>query len=437
MTVRSIYEEAGKSTDSGERSAIAKHAQKSEGEARIRATINLAQSEPEITVSPEDMDQDHWLLSCHNTTLNLKTGEPMQHNRSNLITQIAQVEYDPYATCPTWDRFLNQIMDGNENIISFLQRAIGYSLTGDTGEQCLFILHGYGANGKSTFLQAISSMLGDYAMQTPTETLLVKRKGSIPNDVARLKGARMVTASEAEADQRLAEGLIKQMTGEDTLSARLLHQEWFDFKPTHKIFLATNHKPKINGMDPAIWRRINLIPFDVTIPEHKRDKKLLSKLEKELPGILAWAVKGCLDWIANGLGTPDEVRTATNQYQIDMDVMAQFLNDCCVIDDTEIVAAKNLYAAYLSWCEEVGEESLKQRSFGMKLKEKGFSNFKKRNGHYWKGLNLLPVTDGDPKNHISIYKPTSIEKTCTLASQGSHASPISQNSCVYDHDQLI
>ena len=165
-------------------------------------------------------------------------------------------------------------MDENPKLISFLQRAIGYSLTGDTSEQCLFILHGSGANGKSTFLQTIASALGDYAMSTPTETLLVKHKGAISNDVARLKGARYVTASEAEAEQRLAESLIKQMTGGDVISARFLHQEFFDFAPTHKIFFGTNHKPVIRGTDPAIWRRIRLVPFDVTIPEAERDKNL-------------------------------------------------------------------------------------------------------------------------------------------------------------------
>ncbi|MEW6290966.1 MAG: phage/plasmid primase, P4 family [Thermodesulfobacteriota bacterium] len=441
--VRNIYKEASQASDSAERTAISRHAEKSESESRIRSMINLAKCDQSLAVHPEDLDQNHWLLTCLNGTIDLRTGKLLKHDRKHLITQIAPAEYDPNATCPTWKSFLDKILAGNDNLISFLQRAVGYSLTGDTSEQCLFIFHGSGANGKSTFLQAISSMLGEHAMQTPTETLLVKRKGAIPNDVARLKGARLVTASEAETDQRLAEGLIKQMTGQDTLSARFLHQEWFDFKPTHKIFLATNHKPTITGIDPAIWRRIKLIPFDVTIPEHKRDKKLLSKLEAELSGILAWAVRGCLDWRDNGLGIPVEVRTATDQYKIDMDVMAQFLSDCCDIQPKESVSSKNLYAAYLSWCEEVGEEPLKQRNFGLKLKEKGYKNNRNRDGRYWKGLNLLPVTHlapvthGDATNHVFLHDTGSIGKTCDLASHVSHPSSISQNSCVNDQDRLM
>ena len=224
---------------------------------------------------------------------------------------------------------------------------IGYSLTGDTGEQCLFILYGSGANGKSTFLQAASFMCGDYSQQTPTETLLVKKKGSIPNDVARLKGARLVTASEAEEGQCLVESLIKQMTGQDTLSARFLHQEWFEFEPTHKIFLGTNHKPVIKGTDHAIWRRIKLIPFDVTIPEEERDNRLLSKLRDELPGILAWAVRGCLDWQEHGLGEPSKVKSATQDYRSEMDALAQFRADCCIEDSGEKVAVGKLVAYYL------------------------------------------------------------------------------------------
>lgn len=388
--VRTIYGEAKKATDDSKRQAIAKHAMNSESDSKIRAMLSLAKSEPGIPILPEQFDQNPWLLTCLNGTIDLRTGELQPHQRDHLITQLAPVEYNPDATCPKWDVFLDRIMDGNENLIAFLERAIGYSLTGDTSEQCLFILYGTGANGKSTFLQAVSSMLGDYAKQTPTETLLVKQRGAIPNDVARLKGARLVTASEAEADQRLAESLIKQMTGSDTVSARFLHQEWFDFQPTHKIFLGTNHKPVIKGTDHAIWRRIRLVPFEVTIPEPERDLKLLDKLKEELPGILAWAVRGCLEWAQNGLGEPDEVKNATRDYRNEMDVLAQFFTDCCVENPSATATSKKLYEAYETWCNENGETALKKRAFGMTIRERGFKSIQigSTRARGWKGIQL-------------------------------------------------
>ena len=387
--IRKIYTEAEKTVDSGKRKAIATHAMKSEAANHIRAMIELAKSD--VPITPEELDRDPWLLTCTNGTIDLRTGALLGHQRDHFITQLAPVEYDGNAECPRWHAFLKRVMDGNGNLISFLQQAIGYSLTGENTEQCLFILYGSGANGKSTFLQTLNSMLGDYAKQTPTETLLVKQKGAIPNDVARLKGARFVTASEAESDQKLAESLIKQMTGGDTISARFLHQEWFDFEPTHKVFLGTNHKPVIKGTDHAIWRRIRLIPFEITIPENERDQSLLNKLRDELSGILAWAVRGCSDWQKNGLGIPEEVKSATDTYRGEMDALAEFLNDCCQVDSASKTTSKDIYAAYSTWCEDNGEDPLKQRSFALRLKEKGFKQIRigASGTRGWRDLRLL------------------------------------------------
>jgi putative DNA primase/helicase len=239
QVIRKIYSEAEGVSDPNRRQAVAKHAMASESDKRIKAMISIAESE--LPITPEELDRDAWLLTCLNGTLDLRTGTLLPIAGMHFITKLAPVSYDPKAVSHRWLDFLDRIMAGNRQLISFLQRAIGYSLTGETSEQCMFILHGFGANGKSTFLQTISYVLGDYAMCTPTETLLVKQRGAIPNDVARLKGARFVTASEAEAEQRLAESLIKQMTGGDIITASFLHQEWFDFAPTHKIFVGTNH----------------------------------------------------------------------------------------------------------------------------------------------------------------------------------------------------
>ncbi len=216
--------------------------------------------------------------------------------------------------------------------------------------------------------------MSDYAMQTPTETLMVKARGSIPNDVARLKGARFVIASEAEAEQRLAENLIKQMTGGDAISARFLHQEFFDFKPTHKMFLGCNHKPFINGTDNGIWRRIKLIPFEITIPETERDPKMLEKLLQEKEGILAWAVEGCLRWQSEGLDMPDAVKDATDGYRIEMDVIAQFKSDCCETGDHLHVPTQDLYLAFEEWCGKNGERQVTHLRLTQRLKEMGFKS---------------------------------------------------------------
>ncbi len=386
-TVRGIYREASDAEDEDRRKALAKHAAASESEARIRAMVELAKSE--APVSPDELDTDPWLLNVLNGTIDLRTGQLREHRREDLITKLSPVEYDPAARAPTWDAFLGRVLPGEE-LRGFVQRAVGYSATGDTSEQCMFIHHGPGANGKSTFQETASAALGDYAMRTPTETLLVKRSGGVPNDVARLKGARLITASETEEGRRLAESLVKDLTGQDTISARFMWAEWFDFKPTHALHLSTNHKPEIRGTDPAIWRRIRLVPWGVTIPPAEQDKKLPEKLRDELPGVLAWIVCGCSAWLREGLQAPEEVRKATRAYRAEMDVLAAFLADCCLRDEDETAFAGELWGAWKLWCEETGEYAGTQKRFGGQLAERGFLNHRdSRTGRkVWSGLAL-------------------------------------------------
>ena len=343
---RKMLKMASNHPDDEKREKLAKHALSTESEARLRAMINLARSEPGIPVTEVELDADPWLLNVLNGTLDLKTGELRPHLREDLITKFSPVRYDPDATCPTWDAFLRYIMDGDEDLIRFLQKAIGYSLTGSTKEQVFFIFYGTGANGKSTFLITIHSLLGDYARQTPTETLLTKWGNKIPNDVARLKGARFVNAAESESGKHLAEALVKQLTGGDKISARFLYGEFFEFDATFKIFFAVNHKPTIRGSDHAIWRRIRLIPFNATIPPEKQDKNFSEKLNAELPGILRWAVEGCLLWQSEGLGLPESVKAATADYRSEMDVISDFIEECC--EDTPGVQTpfSDLYHRY-------------------------------------------------------------------------------------------
>jgi putative DNA primase/helicase len=386
-TVRSIYREAGDEEDEDRRKALAKHARSSESETRIRAMVELAKSE--VPASPDEFDADAWLLNTNNGTIDLRTGELREHRREDLITKLAPVKYDRGATAPTWERFLERVLPGEE-LRGFVRRAAGYSATGITSEQCMFIHHGPGANGKSTFQESVTAALGDYAMRTPTETLLVKRPGGVSNDVARLKGARYVTASETEEGRRLAESLVKDLTGQDTISARFMWAEFFDFKPTHALHLSTNHKPEIRGTDAAIWRRIRLIPWAVTIPPGEQDRRLAERLRDELPGVLAWLVRGCLEWQREGLQAPEEVRQATRAYRAEMDVLAAFLADCCLRDEGETAFAGELWGAWKRWCEETGEQVGTQKRFGGRLAERGFLNHRdSRTGRkVWSGLAL-------------------------------------------------
>jgi putative DNA primase/helicase len=420
-TVRNIYQEAAEAEDEQERKALAQHATRSEAEARIRAMLELAK--PEEPVSPEDLDARPWLLNVQNGTIDLRTGSLQPHRREDLITKLAPVAYDPNATAPTFMAFLERVLP-DEELRAFLQRAVGYSATGDTSEQCMFINHGGGANGKTTWQEIIAAALGDYAMRAPTEMLLAKPAGGIPNDVARLKGARFVAASETEEGRRLAESRVKDLTGQDTITARYMRAEWFDFRPTHKLYLSTNHKPEIRGTDAAIWRRIRLVPWSVTIPPEEQDKKLPAKLRAELPGILAWIVQGCLEWQRIGLQPPEEVRRATGRYRAEMDVLAAFIDEECNVVDHARATAKALYGAYKAWCEDNGERPESQRRFGSRLKERGFESGRMTTGARkgaveWYGIGLSGGPEGSPPEDRFTERKTSKSPTNEHTANGS------------------
>ena len=386
-TVSSIYQEAAAAPNDETRKELGKHATRSEAGARIKEMVDLARSD--VPVMPDELDASPDLLNTESGTIDLRTGELREHRREDLITKIAPTTYRPDAAAPTWEAFLERVLPG-EDLRAFVQRAVGYSATGDTSEQCMFINHGGGANGKSTFQEAIAAALGDYAMRAPTEMLLAKRSDGVPNDVARLKGARFVSASETEEGRRLAESRIKDLTGQDTITARFMKAEWFDFAPTHKLWLSTNHKPEIRGTDAAIWRRIRLVPWTVTIPPTEQDKKLPITLRHELAGILVWIVRGCLEWRREGLQAPDEVRKATGEYRVEMDLLAGFLAECCELGANHWEYAKDLYDSYKRWCDENGERSEPQRKFGGRLGERGFQRDRggSRGAGIWRGVRL-------------------------------------------------
>ena len=390
-TVSSIYQEAAAASDDETRKELGKHATRSEAGPRIKEMVDLARSD--VPIMPDELDASPDLLNTESGTIDLRTGELREHRHEDLITKIAPTKYRPDACAPIWEAFLKRVLPGEE-LRAFVQRAVGYSATGDTSEQCVFINHGGGANGKSTFQEAIAAALGDYAMRAPTEMLLAKRSEGVPNDIARLKGARFVSASETEEGRRLAESRIKDLTGQDTITARFMKAEWFDFAPTHKLWLSTNHKPEIRGTDAAIWRRIRLVPWTVTIPPAEQDKTLPIALRHELAGILTWIVQGCLQWRREGLQAPDEVRKATGEYRAEMDVLAGFLAECCDLGTDHWEYAKDLYESYKRWCDENGERPEPQRKFGGRLGERGFQRDRggSRGAGIWRGVRL---TEGE------------------------------------------
>ena len=389
--MRHLYYEAAKEKDDFERKKLVDYTRKCESDQKLKAMLSLAQSEPSIPILPEDLDTNPWLLNCLNGTIDLKTGELQPHKREDLITKLAPFNYDPSFPCDAWLAHLCKIMGDDHELIGFLQRAFGYSLTGDTSERVIFIEWGTGANGKSITNDCIAMALGDYAMRTPTETLLTKRNEGIPNDVARLMGARFVYAAEAEQGKRLAESQIKDISGGEKIAARFMRGEWFEFYPEFKIWLGTNHKPVIRGTDNAIWDRIRLIPFNVRIPENERLKKdtMMELFREEMPGILAWLVEGCLDWQQRGLGAPASVLTATKEYREEMDTLGDFIDAMCVLSGTAMTTVKALYECYESWCDSEGEKAISKRFFGMKLAERGFDSFRDTRGaRSWEGIGI-------------------------------------------------
>jgi putative DNA primase/helicase len=363
-------------------------------------------------VLPDAMDQPHWLLNCANGTLDLKTGTLRPHRREDLLTKCLALAYDPEATCPTWERFLWHVMGGSvaqddpdesaavhqaryeaderaRRLIGFLQRAVGYSLTGDTSEHCFFLLYGTGRNGKGTFVETVQAMLGPYGKTAEMSTFLARQTETVRNDLADLHGARFVSASEADKGKRLAESLVKRLTGGDRIKARFLFQEYFEFLPQMHVWLAVNDKPIIRGTDLAMWERIRLIPFEVFLKPEERDKHLGEKLRAELSGILAWAVKGCLEWQRyDGLKEPAEVTQATNDYRQEMDTLRQFIDECCIRTPQAMVKAGTLYKAYQQWCEDNGSQAESLKEIGYRLDAMKFQ--KKESHGIWRlGLGLI------------------------------------------------
>jgi putative DNA primase/helicase len=376
-----------------DRMAAAKFATSSASSRGIRSMIELARSETDVAILPEQLDADDWLLNVENGTLDLRTGRLRCHVRTDMATKICPVVFNPDAKCPVWKVFLETITDRQVDLIEFLQRAVGYSLTGDVREQVLLFCFGNGANGKSTFLNAIQSVLGnDYAGTAAPGLLLANHGEHHPTELASLHGKRFIESIETEDGRRLNEALLKSLTGGDAITARRMRENFWQFRPTHKLWVAGNHKPTIRGQDLGVWRRIRLIPFTVTIAPDQQDKQLATKLAAEREGILAWAVRGCLAWQQSGLGEPAAVREATKEYRDEQDVIGQFLQETTFEACTAAAKASELYAAYVAWAKRTGEFAVNQRRFGKAMTERGYERYT-NNGPWYRGLGLV-ATDG-------------------------------------------
>jgi P4 family phage/plasmid primase-like protien len=391
-----------------EAEALKKWALKSEMRAQLSNMVFLAQSASGVTVRMSEFDTDPWLFNVQNGTVDLRTGELRPHNQADMLTNISPVKFDPNAACPLWEGFLHDIMAGNREMIDFLQRAAGYSLTGITTEHCLFMLWGSGRNGKSTFLEALKYVLGTYGTTAAMSTFMESQHDGIPNDLAALAGARFVTATESKESKRLDEAKLKQVTGGDTITARFLHKEFFEYRPQYKIWLATNHRPAIMGTDEGIWRRLRLVPFTVYIPDEKKDEKLPAKLQAESAGILAWALRGLEEYREHGLMEPEGVIEATAEYREAEDWLTRFLDEHTERKDGGYVQARKLYTQYCDWAKETKEQVRSERRFAEALQEKGFVPTKKtrrgkEQGRFYDGLELRnPLTGfASPLDHLT------------------------------------
>ncbi len=390
-TATGIYEEAASaaSIDSAIAARMAKHASVSLNEARIHSMVKLAQSQSPIPAKIETFDDNDNLLGTAAATIDLVSGAVLSPSREHLITKQSPVLFEPGADCPIFKSFLDKIMNSNTDLIEFLQRAVGYSLTGDTSEHGLFFLYGGGSNGKSTFINVLKDLMGDYAMHCQPETLMLKRtSGGANNDIARLVGARVVLTTEVEEGSHLAENLIKGLTGGDTLTARPLYKEFFDFKPRLKLWIAGNNKPIIRGTDHGIWRRIRLVPFNVTIRDSEKDMHLAAKLRTEMPGILNWALAGCAAWRKEGLKPPTEILLAVSEYKSENDITEQWLNEQCVRDCGRTLRVSTAYSDYRAWAERSGYHPLSKIRFGRKLTEHGIKKTHTEAGDQYQDLAL-------------------------------------------------
>jgi putative DNA primase/helicase len=351
--------------------------------------IDLAKSL--VMVDDNKLDADPWLLNTTNGTIDLRTGDCEDHDPRDLLTKLAPVAANRAAKFPQFRKFLKHITGGDRALMKYVKICAGYSLTGSTQEQVFFFCYGKsGSNGESTLVNLLRDMLGDYSRHTPTNTLLTnKYDNNIPSDLARLAGVRMVTAIEANFDRQLDEAKLKSMTGGEPITARFMRQDYFEFNPAFKLWLVANDMPRVRGTDTAFWRRVRVIPFEIQIPESEKDPELPAKLREEFPGILAWAVRGCKEWQANGLIEPPAVERASGRWLEAADHLKRFVAECLIVDPENRLPSSMLLNQYTNWCSKNGEQALTIQKLNASLREAhNFTHKQTKRGSEWVGLKL-------------------------------------------------
>jgi putative DNA primase/helicase len=369
------------------------YGRKTAAAATVAAVEKLSRSDRRFAARTNQWDTDPYLLGTPAGTVDLKSGELRPAQLLDYITKSTSV--GPGGDCPLWRTFLHRIMDGNAELIRFLQRMLGYSLTGVMSEHAMFFAYGTGANGKSVLLSTVAGILGDYHVTAPITTF-VQSHGSDqhPTDLAGLRGARLVTAIETEEGRKWTESKLKSVTGGDRISARFMRQDFFEFLPVFKLIIAGNHKPTLRTVDEAIRRRLHLIPFAVTIPVEQRNKNLTEELKAEWSGILSWMIEGCLEWQRTGLAPPEAVRIATEDYFADQDVLTQWIDEQCDADPGNEFKNEALGALFENWVgyiKKLGGEPGGRNNFSDRLVRKGFTRARTKAGSIFRGIRLRPV----------------------------------------------
>ena len=379
QTIRSISHTAITHHPPGSEAArgMAKWSREYEAVYKLKASIEGARFF--LSESLNNFDRDKWLLVCENQTLNLKTGKPHSNLPENMLLRSTGITYKPLDECPRWKQFLIEIFNNDTELIDYIQRSVGYTLTGDTKEQAFFLLYGSGANGKSTFLKVLEKLMGEYGIAASSSTFIEQKNDSISNDVARMAGARFVKAIETKEFGRFNIERMKSLTGGESITARFLYAENFDFTPIAKFWMATNHLPEVRDITNSFWRRQHEIPFDIIFPDANQDKELDEKLFSEISGILNWAIEGCLAYREKGLIRPAAVLRATEEYRVESDTLEQFLQERTEPSLLAWTKAISLYQAYSIWCEKNNIFTPTRRTFSSNMKFKKIP--KKEMGH--------------------------------------------------------
>jgi putative DNA primase/helicase len=367
-----------------------KSAIRSENLSRLEAAISVASTHPSIVHDVNEFDKDPYLLGVKNGIVDLRTGELTEPDPDLLMTKRNEINYIPDAPCPRWLKFLNEVFDGNKGLLDYFHRVVGYSLTGLRREHAFWLFYGTGRNGKGTIFRIMEQLGGDYATNTGFSTFEARRENSAApsEDLASLRGSRVVLISEANEGAKINEERIKKVTGEDTIPARFMYQSRFEYKAQFKLFMAVNHKPTISGTDPGIWSRVKLIPFNVSFMG-REDLSLQDKLNLELPGILAWAVRGAIEYQKRGLAVDESVAAATEAYRDEQDILGQWFKDSVQSKVGSYCSCKALHENYKAWADEMGLNAWSQPRLGKALAEKGFSKVKKTDGWYWENLAII------------------------------------------------